>query len=173
MVKNLPANAGNISDAGLIPGSGRSPGGGHGNPLPYSCLENPMDRGAWWATVHRVTESQTWLKLLSLHTLFSLYKQSCEVSVFFPIYRWGSWVWLNLGLPDLSSNNIGLPVKFKFQTGIFHATFWTLKQKWCCLSGLSVLVNDCELPKEILSSTNTNMKYLCSIYYIYLLHFLH
>ena len=50
MVKNPPANAGK---AGSIPGSGRSPGGGHGNPLQYSWLENPMDRGAWWAIVHR------------------------------------------------------------------------------------------------------------------------
>ena len=46
-------------DLGLIPGLGRSPGGGHGNPLQYSCLENPMDRGAWWATVHGVTQSDT------------------------------------------------------------------------------------------------------------------
>ena len=51
VVTNLPANAGDIRDSGLIPGSGRSPGGWHGNPLQYSCLENPMDRGAWWATV--------------------------------------------------------------------------------------------------------------------------
>ena len=54
MVKNLPANAGAAGDSGLIPGLGRSPGGGHGNPLQYSFLENPMDRGAWWATVQRV-----------------------------------------------------------------------------------------------------------------------
>ena len=53
VVKNQPANAG---DVGLIPGSGRSPGGGHGNPLQYSCLENPMDRGAWWATAQEVTK---------------------------------------------------------------------------------------------------------------------
>ena len=60
VVKNLPANAGdtcNVRDTGLIPGSGRSPGGGHGNPLQYSCLENPMDRGAWRATVHGVAKS--------------------------------------------------------------------------------------------------------------------
>ena len=57
MVKISPANAGDIRDAGLIHGSGRSPGGGHGNPLQYSCLKNPMDRGAWWATVHEVTKS--------------------------------------------------------------------------------------------------------------------
>ena len=56
MVKNLPANAG---DMGLIPGSGRSPGEVNGNPLQYSCLENSMDRGAWWATVQRVTKSRT------------------------------------------------------------------------------------------------------------------
>ena len=56
MVKNPPANAGDIRDMGLIPGSGRLPGGGNDNPLQYSCLENPMDRGAWQATVHGVTE---------------------------------------------------------------------------------------------------------------------
>ena len=56
MVKNPPANAGNIRDAGLIPGWGRSPGEGHSNPLQYSCLENPMDRGAWQAIVYKVTK---------------------------------------------------------------------------------------------------------------------
>ena len=59
MVKNLPTNAGDIRDSGSIPGWGRSPGGGHGNPLQYSCLENPMDRGAWRATVPGVTKSRT------------------------------------------------------------------------------------------------------------------
>ena len=59
MVKNPPANVGGIRNVGLIAGLGRSPGGGHGNPLQYSCLENPMDIGAWWATVHGVTKSQT------------------------------------------------------------------------------------------------------------------
>ena len=54
MVKNPSANAGNKRDAGLIPGSGRSPGEGNGNPLQYPCLENPLDRGAKWATVHRL-----------------------------------------------------------------------------------------------------------------------
>ena len=59
MVKNLPANAGNAGDANLIPGWGRSPGVGNGNPLQYSCLGNPMDRGVWRATVHGVAESDT------------------------------------------------------------------------------------------------------------------
>ena len=56
VVKNTPAS-GDTGDMGLIPGSGRSPGGGRDNPLQYPCLENPMDRGAWWATVLRVAES--------------------------------------------------------------------------------------------------------------------
>jgi len=59
VVKNPLANAGDVRDSGLIPGSGRSPGERNGNPLQYSCLENPMDRGAWQATVNRVTKSQT------------------------------------------------------------------------------------------------------------------
>ena len=59
MVKNTPAIARDIRDMGSIPGLGRSPGEGNGNPLQYSCLENLMDRGSWWATVHRVAESDT------------------------------------------------------------------------------------------------------------------
>ena len=59
VVKNLPANARDVRDTGLIPESERSPGGGHGNPLQYPCLENPMSRGAWQATVHRVAQSRT------------------------------------------------------------------------------------------------------------------
>ena len=72
MIKNLAANAGDIRDVGSVPELGRSPGEGHGNPLQYSCLENPMDRGAWWATVHKVAKSQTQLKQLSIHTLIPL-----------------------------------------------------------------------------------------------------
>ena len=65
MVKILPANARDIRDAGSVPESGRFPEGGHGNPLQYSCLQNPMDRRAWQATVHRITKSQIQLKQLS------------------------------------------------------------------------------------------------------------
>ena len=60
-MKNLPASTGDAGDAGLIPGSGRSPGGGNDNLLQYSCLENPMDRSVWWATVHGGT------KLVCMH----------------------------------------------------------------------------------------------------------
>ena len=59
MVKNLPANGGELTDTGSIPGLERYPGGGHGNPFQYSCLENPMDREAWQASVHMVRQSQT------------------------------------------------------------------------------------------------------------------
>ena len=75
MIKNLLASAGAAGDGnvGSIPGSGRSPGGGHGNPLQYSCLENPMDRGAWRARVHGVTKSWTHL---STHTYTQLILRS-------------------------------------------------------------------------------------------------
>ena len=59
VVKNPPPSAGDVRDTGLIPELERSPGGGHGNPLQYSCLENPMDRGAWGATVHGITKNRT------------------------------------------------------------------------------------------------------------------
>ena len=68
VVKNLLINSGDIRDKGLIPGSGRFPGGGLGNSLQYSCLENLKDRRAWQATVHRVAKSQAHLKQLSMHT---------------------------------------------------------------------------------------------------------
>ena len=62
VVKNLPVNAGDIRDVGSVPGLGRSPGEGNGNPHQYSCLKISMDRGAWWATIRRVAKSQTQLR---------------------------------------------------------------------------------------------------------------
>ena len=84
--KESASNAGDAGDTGLIPGSGRSSGGGHGNPLQYSCLENPMDRGAWWVRVHRVTKSQTRLKQLSTHAhyLTNVFISPQTHSSFFP-----------------------------------------------------------------------------------------
>ena len=70
VVKSPPANAGAIGNLGSIPGSGRSPGEGTGNPFQYSCLENPIDRGAWRAMVRGVTKSWTRLKQLSMHALY-------------------------------------------------------------------------------------------------------
>ena len=68
MGKESACNAGDAEDVCSAPGFGNSPGGGHDNPLKYSCLENPMDRGAWWATVHRIAKSQTRLKGLNTHS---------------------------------------------------------------------------------------------------------
>ena len=68
MVKNPPAKAGDVRDAGSIPGIGRSPGGGHGNPFQYSCLKNPKDRRAWGATVQRVSESDMTKATCTAHT---------------------------------------------------------------------------------------------------------
>ena len=93
--KESVCNAGDAWDAALIPGLGRSPGGGHGNPLQYSCLEYPMDRGAWWATVHGVTKSQTWLMQLSTHGLVSYQgnQQRGMTRTTALIRRVTSWAW--------------------------------------------------------------------------------
>ena len=83
MVKNLPANAGDARDAGLIPGLKRFLKEGNGNSVQYSCLENPIDRGAWWSTVHRVAKSQTRLKQLStVHkgTLMKVHKRKVTMT---------------------------------------------------------------------------------------------
>ena len=87
MVKNLPADAGDARDVGSISGSGRPPGVGNGNPLQYSCLGNPIDRGAWLVTVHEVTESRTWLMWLSTHacTKFNMRKISPSAFTFWSV----------------------------------------------------------------------------------------
>ena len=82
VVKNLPANAEETRDAGLIPGLGRSPEGGHSNPLQYSCLENPMDRRDWWATVHVVTDSDT---EVTCHTCTLAHMKATHTGI--PVYK--------------------------------------------------------------------------------------
>ena len=79
MVKNLPANGGDTGDVGSIPGSGRSPREGNDNPLQYSCLENPMDRGTWRATVHRVAKSRTRLSDTARTQALNLYSVICRL----------------------------------------------------------------------------------------------
>ena len=97
VVKNPPAYAGKVRAAGLIPRSGRSPGGGHGHPLKYSCLENHMDREAWWATVHRVTKSRTkdWSDLARISPtqmiLLHLHSDSRRQTLSFSLYKRGDW----------------------------------------------------------------------------------
>ena len=85
MIKNLPANARDLRDVGSSPGLGRSPGGGHGSWLQYSCLENSIGRGVWRTTVQEVAKGWTWLRRLSTHTHT------------YPFYRWGSWESEGLG----------------------------------------------------------------------------
>ena len=89
VVKNLPANEGDLRDASLIPGLGRSPGGGHDNPLQYSCLENPTDRGAWQAAVLRVTQSWTRLKQLNKHAHLqkSLWNAPVPTTIWWPMHK--------------------------------------------------------------------------------------
>ena len=83
VVKNRPANAGDIKDVGSIPASGRFPGGGHGNPLQYSCMENLINRGAWRTTVHRVAKSWTRLNQLSAHMhLFTSMRETLVFQVY-------------------------------------------------------------------------------------------
>ena len=82
VVKNPPANAGDVRGMGSILGLGGSPGGGHGNSLQYSCLENPMDRGAWWATVHRVTVGHDWRDL------------ACTSGYMWNLRKWYKWTYL-------------------------------------------------------------------------------
>ena len=82
MVKNPPDDAGDMRDVGLIPQSGRSPGEGNGNSLQHSCLENPMDRGAWQATVHRVTESDMTELLSKIAFMLKVSKKENKVSIY-------------------------------------------------------------------------------------------
>ena len=108
MVKNLPANAG---DTGLIPGLGRFPGGGNSNPLQYSCLENPMDRGVWQATVHGVAKYSDTTEQLSMHACTFKNRVSFLQSYNLPVYKpfWPSKPdilgahLLSAGLPGLGS----------------------------------------------------------------------
>ena len=94
VVKNPLASAEDIRNMGSIPGSGRSPGAGHGNPLQYSCPKNPMDRGAWQATVHGVTKSRTHLNQLSMYTQrtrAAFFKLWCAYELPGILLKWRFW----------------------------------------------------------------------------------
>ena len=87
MVKNLPVKTGALRDTNSIPGSGKSSRGGNGNPLQHSYLENPMDRGTWWATVHGVTESDMTEQLTLIYSLSPENSPLEWVVLFYPFYR--------------------------------------------------------------------------------------
>ena len=107
VVKNPPTNAGNIRDKGSVPGLGKSSGGGHGNPLQYSCLENRMDGGAWWATVHGVEKSLTRLKQLSMHAPCFDTDLCCSPCSFL-LKQWKHW-WMMLETPSLHLIQTAVP----------------------------------------------------------------
>ena len=109
VVKNPPASAVDGRDAGSIPGSGKSPGGGHSSPLQYSCLGNPMDRGAWQATVHGVTKSRTRLKRPSTHS---------STHWFFEAYVRGS-PWTPTNTPVESERSLLWPIVILHQHLLF------------------------------------------------------
>ena len=102
VVKNSPSNAGDVAEVGLIPVLGRSPGGGNGNPFQYSCLENPMHRGAWWATVHGVTKSWT---QLNAHT----HKHTGLIVI--PLYFTFGWLLHSLQYVVCCQTNISIVVE--------------------------------------------------------------
>ena len=120
--KESACSAGATGDVGSIPESGRSPGGGHDNPLQYSCLKNPMNRGAWQVTVHGVTKSQTWLKWLSIHA-----HTHCHYYfkyLFWPFFSFCVFIICMLHLLQLSHSfwifySFYLNFIFPFQFGIF------------------------------------------------------
>ena len=112
VVKTLPVNAGDIRDIGWIPGSGRSSGRSNGNPLQYSCLENPMDRGAWRAVVYRVSKSQTRMKQLSTHMMCAFQDSPVAKDCSEPTYKgsldWNSEVIFNGPRKKISTSSIWL-----------------------------------------------------------------
>ena len=129
MVKNLSANAGDVRDVGLIPRLGRSPGEGHGNPLQYSCLENPMDRGSWCATIHGVSKSQIWLKCLSTSHIQSSFNLEIKISLDQlstqrSFYRELSYGHNTLNLTGSSSWPPYSPVSLPSARMLMWASFW-------------------------------------------------
>ena len=106
----VKASACNAGDLSLIPGSGRSPGEGNGNPLQYSCLENPMDGGAWWATVHGVAKSRTWLSNFTFTFFFqgqSPFSPNSTTLCWFQNYFKWNFIWS-------SDNQLGQVIGWKF-----------------------------------------------------------
>ena len=137
MVKNPPANVGDARDAGSIPGWGRSPGGGNGKPLQYSCLENPMDRGAWRVTLHGVAKSQDTTELapnLNSPRISLFLFNSPRISLF--LFRKSSLQPTSLGDP-LQPQRINLIIFFATHPSLLYTlpfTFYILDFPLLCIS---------------------------------------
>ena len=137
VVKNLPANAEDLRDTGSVPGLGRSPGGGHGNLLQYSCLETAKDREAWQATVHGVTKNRTRLKQLSTHTHILL-KPTLTHHLYEPLLRYyficrfssfHKWCWqIYTSYKHFDLTTLILNGKAKGTSGIF-LSHWNQRTK--------------------------------------------
>ena len=105
-MKSLPASAGDAGDVGSIPGPGKSPGEGNGNPLQYSCLGNPMDGGAWWAAVHGVAKSRT--RLSNFTFTFHFHALEKEMATHSSVLAWRiPWMEEPGGLPSMGSHRVG------------------------------------------------------------------
>ena len=138
VVKNLPANA-EKRDVGSVPGLGRSPGGGHGNSFQYSYLENPMDRGAWWATVHKVTKSWTWLKQFSMHAHRAW---ASSVHSLLNISKLNDTTTGTMTVPRSTINTkkwsvaqfLEIPNLFSHATGQNSSWAISIPERWCCKS---------------------------------------
>ena len=122
VVKNWPINAGDIRDMGSIPGSRRSPGRGHSKSLQYSCLENPMDRGAWWDMVHRVTKSQTLLKRLSMCAWMLKEEPPGESQA---LMVWGEWSSWSSALGGDKADSVQWPLLHTYQLTASPPASWT------------------------------------------------
>ena len=124
-VKNAPINARDTGDVGSIPESGISPGEGNGNPLQYSCLENPMDRGAWQAAAHGVEKSRT---QLSVHVQLSTwYKQRIKSARTLGLPYFAPWEW-HVRRPELASWRMSIPAEASEISQL--STSWLSPQVW-------------------------------------------
>ena len=133
VVKNSPANARDIKDVGSIPGLGRCPGGGHGNPLHYSCLGNIMDRGAWLATIHGVAKSWTyWSNLACTHTWYTNDTFFIVCFIFLP------WIWIFISWLTMINATPWVAGQWRKNT-VLQRSFWNKINIWAWTANFAVL----------------------------------
>ena len=144
--KEPPANAGDAKDVGLIPGWGRSPGGGHGNPLYCSCLEKPMDGRAWQVTVHGIAKSQTQLQRFSMHTcrlLQTAYSQSPCLLLF------------DTSLQQHEPKALIAP-RFDFHNPLLDFSASGITWFWCCSRGIADSIGTCISVTNVKNEAHTH-----------------